>query len=85
MGPLIWCHSTVIGALKKTITMTNEKHKGTEFSNISRVWEENEKREPRGSEIHDKGNAFSNVSDAWEENEKAARQEENSGNGDETP
>lgn len=50
--------------------MANEKHKGTEFSNISRVWEQNEKREPHATEIHDKGNAFSNVSDAWAENEK---------------
>ena len=65
--------------------MANEKHKGTEFSNISRVWEENEKKEPRGTEIHDKGNAFSNVSDAWEENEKKNRTEEWDENGDDAP
>ena len=56
--------------------MANQKHKGTEFSNVSRVWEQNEKKEPHGTEIHEKGNAFSNVSDVWDENEKEA------GNGD---
>lgn len=65
--------------------MANEKHKGTEFSNISRVWEENEKKEPRSPEIHDKGNAFSNVSDAWKENEKNARTEEKDANSNDIP
>jgi len=65
--------------------MAKEKHKGTEFSNIKRVWEQNEKEEPHGAEIHDKGNAFSNVSDAWEENEKKMESGEDADNEADTP
>ncbi|MGV3657432.1 MAG: hypothetical protein ACO1NX_05740 [Chitinophagaceae bacterium] len=65
--------------------MANEKHKGTEFSNVKRVWEQNEKKDPHGTEIHDKGNAFSNVSDAWEVNEKTVKNEDNAENEDNAP
>lgn len=52
--------------------MNDPKHKGTEFSNIKRVWEQNEQEQPRGAEIHERGNEFSNVSDVWDENERTA-------------
>jgi len=53
----------------------NRNHKGTEFSNISRVWEQNEKEELQPT-THERGNEFGNVSETWEQNEQQAVREQ---------
>jgi hypothetical protein len=50
--------------------MAQKRHKGTEFSNVKRIWEENEKSPDAPKEIGREANDFSNVSDTWDENEK---------------
>ena len=50
--------------------MTEGKHKGIEFSNVSQMWAKNENNKAGKAETDNKGSEFSNVTEVWAQNER---------------